>query len=146
MERIRHGIQYVKDIGGKKMREYIDFTSEIPFDKMEMLLKLGNEFSFDPSSSVESEEYFLNLLSKYQNEGSDLETLIRKQIKKDFRVLDKKPIWIQDPEWQFNNGRPMEFVGQIEIKQEKIRLHDDAIFYIFWDRETGITKTIIQIA
>ena len=146
MECIRHGIQYVKDIGGKKMREYIDFTSEIPFDKMEMLLKLGNEFSFDPSSSVESEEYFLNLLSKYQNEGSDLETLIRKQIKKDFRVLDKKPIWIQDPEWQFNNGRPMEFVGQIEIKKEKIRLHDDAIFYIFWDREIGITKTIIQIA
>lgn len=40
----------------------------------------------------------------------------------------------------------MEFVGQIEIKQEKVRLHDDAIFYVFWDRETGITKTIIQIA
>lgn len=128
------------------MREYIDFTSEIPWDKMEMLLELGNEFSFDPSCSMESEKYFLNLLSKYQNMDGDLVTLLREDIKKDFRVLDKKPRWIQDPEWQFNNGRPMEFVGQLEIKQEKTGLHDDAIFYVFWDRETGITKTIIQVA
>ena len=127
------------------MNEYIDFTSEIPWNKMEILLELGNEFSFDPSSSIESEKYFLKLLSKYQNNNDDdLVSLLREEIKKEFKVLDKKPEWIQDPEWQFNNGRPMEFVGQLEIKQDKISLHNDAMFYVFWDRETGITKTIIQ--
>ncbi|MBD5135606.1 MAG: hypothetical protein HDT39_06545 [Lachnospiraceae bacterium] len=128
------------------MSEYIDFTSEIPWDKMEILLKLGNEFYFDPSSSIESEEYFLKLLSKYQGCDDDLVTLLRADIKKDFKVLDKKPDWLQDPEWQFNNGRPMEFVGQLEIGHDKNGLYDDAVFYVFWDREMGITKTIIQTA
>ena len=39
----------------------------------------------------------------------------------------------------------MEFVGQLELKKSKIGLHDDVMFYLFWDRETGITKTIMQI-
>ncbi|SHK84074.1 hypothetical protein SAMN02745136_03479 [Anaerocolumna jejuensis DSM 15929] len=130
------------------MSEYIDdFTSEIPLDKMRILLDLGKEFSFDPISSNESEKYFIKLLEKYQDNNDDsLKELLRTAVAKDFQVVDKKPEWIQDPEWQFNDDRPMTFIGQLEIKQSKIRLHDDAIFYVFWDREIGITKTIIQIS
>lgn len=130
------------------MNEYIDdFITEIPLDKMKILLQLGKEFSFDPLSCSESEKYFVKLLEKYQEKNNiDLKDLLRTVIEKDFEVVDKKPEWIQDPEWQFNNGRPMTFIGQLEIKQDKLKLHDDAIFYLFWDREIGITKTIIQIA
>ena len=45
-----------------------------------------------------------------------------------------------------DNITRMTFVGQLEIEQDKIKLHDDALFYVFWDREIGTTKTIIQIA
>lgn len=127
------------------MNEYFDFESEIPWDKMELLLELGQEFSFDPSSSIESEMYFISLLSKYKDNVENMFVLLRKEVQKDFRVVDKKPIWTQDPEWQFSDGMPMEFIGQIEVKKDKINLHDDAIFYVFWNRETGETKTVIQI-
>lgn len=130
------------------MSEYMDdFTSKIPLDKMEILLQLGKEFSFDPLSCIESEKYFIKLLEKYQdNTDNDLKDLLRTIVAKDFQVVDKKPEWIQDPEWQFNNGKPMTFVGQLEKKYDKIKLHDDVIFYVFWDRETGVTEPIIQIA
>lgn len=130
------------------MSNYSDnFISEIPLDKMKILLQLGKEFSFDPLSSNESEIYFIKLLEKYKNKNdNDLKNLLRIVVAKDFEVVNKKPEWIQNPEWQFNNGSPMTFVGQLEIKYDRLMLHDDAIFYVFWDREIGITKTIIQIA
>ncbi|MHA6529393.1 hypothetical protein [Paenibacillus sp. BAC0078] len=128
------------------MSEYVDdFTSEIPLDKMRILLQLGKEFSFDPLSSIESEKYFIKLLEKYQgNNDNELKDLLKSVVSKDFEAVDKKPEWIQDPEWQFNNSRPMTFVGQLEIKYNTGRVDHDAIFYVFWDRESGITKTIIQ--
>ena len=94
------------------MIEYIDFVSEIPWEKMEILLKLGEEFGFDPSSSIESEQYFPKLVSNYQVSDAKLINLLREDIKRDFRVIGEKPKWVQNPEWQFNNGKPMEFVGQ----------------------------------
>ena len=129
------------------MNEYVDeFTTEIPLDKMKILLDLGRKFSFDPLSCIQSEQYFIALLKKYQDHDDDLQDLLSAVVAKDFEVIDKRPEWIQDPEWQFNNGKPMTFVGQLELEQDKIKLHDDALFYVFWDRETGTTKTIIQIA
>ncbi|MEK4327832.1 hypothetical protein MKX70_18580 [Paenibacillus sp. FSL R7-0312] len=47
------------------MSEYVDdFTSEIPLDKMEILLQLGKEYSFDPLSCIESEKYFMGSKSR----------------------------------------------------------------------------------
>lgn len=130
--------------------EYIDnFTSKIPLEKLDILLELGNEFSFDPQESCESEKYFIDLLEKYSENFCDLEDLkqfLRQIVMRDFQIICQKPNWIQGSEWPFTrNGKPMIFIGQIECKKEKINLHDDAIFYVFWDRDTGDIKTIMQI-
>ena len=127
------------------MNEFVDFESEIPWEKVEILLGLGNEYGFDPLSSIESEKFFKDLISKYNIKEIDFLDLLRKDIEKLFKVIDKKPEWIQDPEWQFNNGKPMEFIGQLDIKKNKIGLHDDVAFYVFWDRDVGKMKTIMQI-
>ncbi len=134
------------DNGGKKMNEYVDdFTSEIPLDKMKILLQLGKEFSFDPLCSIESEKYFISLLEKHHgNNDDELREWLRPVVAKDFEAVDKKPVWIQDPEWLFNNGKPMTFVGQLEMKHNQRGIHHDAMFYVFWDKESGISKTVIQ--
>ncbi|AIQ42235.1 hypothetical protein [Paenibacillus sp. FSL R5-0912] len=128
------------------MSEYVDdFTSEIPLDKMEILLQLGKEYSFDPLSCIESEKYFIKLLENYQGTKEDaLKDLLRTIVAKDFEILDEKPVWVQNPDWQFNNDRPMIFVGQLEKKYDQQNLQHAYIFYVFWDRESGLTKTTIQ--
>ena len=51
------------------MSEYVDnFESLIPIEMLDILLDLGNEFSFDPTSSFESEKYFKNLIEKYDGD------------------------------------------------------------------------------
>ncbi len=127
------------------MSEHMDnFATEIPDEILEILYSLGREFSFDPLSSVESENYFIKLLNEY--DGIDLKEWLRNTVLKRFLFIENKPEWIQGPEWQFSNGKPMIFVGQINLPPQKTKLHDESMFYVFWDRDTGETKTIIQIA
>ena len=91
------------------MSEHMDnFATEIPDEILEILYSLGREFSFDPLSSVESENYFIKLLNEY--DGIDLKEWLRNTVLKRFLFIENKPEWIQGPEWQFSNGKPMIFV------------------------------------
>ena len=129
------------------MSEYVDnFESLIPLEMLDILLDLGKEFSFDPTSSIESEEYFKNLIDKYNGDTSKINEWLREKIITEFQCVDKRPIWIQNPSWQFANNKPMLFVGQLDCSSNQTRLHDDATFYVFWDRNTGETKAIIQVS
>ena len=44
---------------------YDAFSTELPDDIFELLLELGNKIGIDPSASVESENYFCELLENY---------------------------------------------------------------------------------
>lgn len=60
----------------------------------------------------------------------EIEVLLRKAIKTDFRVLNKPPRWIQSPEWIYIDEVPIIFIGQVDISGIK---YDTAQLYIFYD-------------
>lgn len=60
-----------------------------------------------------------------------------------FRCLKSPPRWLQSPEWPFAEGRPMVFVGQLDMGP---LAHDDAQVYVFADEATGEIRTIVQSA
>lgn len=121
-----------------------EFMTEIPEDVLDILYELGEEFYFDPLSSIESENYFINMISNYQESDNELETYLREQVKKDFKILEEAPEWIQNADWQYNNGKPMCFVGQIETQSSQKGCSYGMTFYVFWDMETGETKVVTQ--
>ena len=124
--------------------EYEEFVSKIPEDTLEMLYELGEELEIDPLSSAESENYFYGLLSNYQGKKEELRSYLSEQIKQDFKYLKDMPEWLQESDWKFHNGKPMCFVGQMEVKVNKDGYMHILMFYVFWDMDTGITETIIQ--
>jgi hypothetical protein len=65
---------------------------------------------------------------------------IRREIEERFRYLDQTPNWIQSPEWPIKDGRPLLFVGALDIS--KIR-HDITDLYVFID-EMGQVVTVEQ--
>lgn len=65
---------------------------------------------------------------------------IRREIEERFRSLDQAPRWIQSPAWPIMDGRPLIFVGALDIS--KIR-HDVTDLYVFIDH-TGRTVTVEQ--
>lgn len=79
--------------------------------------------------------------------GSAAEFLdyVRAEADKWYVSLGPVPTWVQEPDWQYWDGQPMVFVGEIKRSALESGLHDDAVFYVFWDRESGITETVIQV-
>ena len=56
--------------------------------------------------------------------------ILKAKIKEIFRYDKNPPEWIQEPEWQIRNGKPMIFRGQYEIP--------DGCRYVFYDDEGEI--------
>lgn len=92
----------------------------LPREVRKTLLVVGIEFGVDYANSTALEEFLVNLVDDFsrQNSDTDLEKWLREQIPTHFIALNKRPKWLQEPEWPMSNGRPMIFVGQIDIEDE----------------------------
>jgi hypothetical protein len=95
---------------------------------------------------IESEEFFTAIVENFSGSPDELLSHIKSNLNYWFRHLGKKPCWLQEPEWQFSNGKPMIFIGQINVSNVSQYFQNEAAFFCFWDPETGETKTIIQIS
>ncbi|MDR2013280.1 MAG: hypothetical protein LBQ20_09635 [Rhodanobacter sp.] len=60
-----------------------------------------------------------------------------------FQCLKKPPKWLQDAMWPIQEGKPLIFVGQLELGNE---FHDDSVVYVFLNSATKKCVTIIQSA
>ena len=113
----------------------------LDFDDLEtyeLLLGVCSRYQVDPSVPLESEKFFRELLSKY-NGAKDKESVtawLNEQISNSFIALGERPRWIQSCEWQFIDGIPAIFAGQIDVSAQDSKkasqiFHDDISFYVF---------------
>ncbi|WP_338509919.1 hypothetical protein VRC22_24385 [Pseudomonas poae] len=72
----------------------------------------------------------------------DLQSWLKEKIKTDFRCHKTQPKWLQGPEWPIENGKPMVFVGQLDISELS---HDSAQAYLFFDDDKKTFHTITQV-
>ncbi len=108
-----------------------------------LLLAICSQYQVDPSASLESEKFFQKLLSRY-NGSLDLESMtgwLNEQIAQWFVAVGERPKWIQGCDWQFIDGVPAIFAGQIDvsIKNSEVAssiFHDDTSFYVFIGKKT----------
>lgn len=86
-------------------------------------------------NSIEAEEFFNSFLEKYSGDIANLKSWLTEEITPYFIALTKRPIWIQSPDWPFENGKPMIFAGQLDLSAQDGIIsqffHDDASLYIF---------------
>jgi hypothetical protein len=122
------------------------FETKIEGEFLKALLDLGSQFGFEPLGSRELELYCLKRIEEYRRSGaSDFRKWAMPILAGDFRCAKDKPRWEQGMSWQVNEGKPMLFVGQIDL-EDCSALSEAASFYIFFDPHTGVTKTVIQPA
>lgn len=119
------------------------FESGIPPQWLSILLDIGVELGFDPTSSLEMEAWCARLV-RYHNPSD--EAGVRRTLGTAFRCLDNKPQWIQNPNWQVGPSGPMIFVGQLDCPPTPNLFHDHASFYVFFDPSTGERRTVLQVA
>jgi hypothetical protein len=115
-------------------------------DVYEELLPIVSEVGAQVDVPIESEQFFEELADTFAGSSAEFVEYVRANLRSWFVCLNEEPSWLQEGEWQFANGKPMVFVGEMILPPEKTGLHDDAGFFVFWDRNTGETKTVIQVA
>ncbi len=96
-----------------------------------VLLNVCCEYRVDPSSSIEMENFFRNLLLNYESRN-DLTKWLQETLSKHFISINSQPQWIQGAEWPIFNGKPMIFAGQINLPSSNLDFyHDDSSLYVF---------------
>ena len=111
-------------------------------DVCEELLPIVAEHGALPD---ESQEFFIHIVEGFTGSKEELLAHVRQHAKEWFPSVGELPRWVQNPDWQFWDGKQMAFVGQIDVPQSAGWFHDDASFFLFWDPQSGATETVIQV-
>lgn len=112
----------------------------------EKLVMLVSNAGAQVDVPAESETFFTEIVESFTGTEEELLAYVKANLSTWFKCLDTEPEWLQEAEWQFSNGKPMTFVGQLMFSPEQTGLHDATRFSLFWDHATGATKTVIQVA
>jgi hypothetical protein len=122
------------------------FHPQIPLQYYDIFLSIGQELGFDPSTPKELEAYCNCLLAEFQKtRNEDFREWVWPRLVSSFVCLSKRPAWIQDPQWQVSDGRPMVFVGQLDVQSESRIGSCPVSFYVFYDPEKGDTRVVRQV-
>jgi hypothetical protein len=116
----------------------MSFEEMIP-DLCDIVSRVGAR----PDVPLEAEEFFAEVVARF-SDRAECRRYIEDHVFEWFRCLRDRPDWIQDPDWPWEKGKPMVFVGSIDAPQETF--HDDARFFVFWSPDVGTTRCIIQVA
>jgi hypothetical protein len=122
----------------------------VPLSTALLALNVTYNVSVNPTKKKDVDYIVDNVISKYKGEPRERE--FKKWLKENWNELNpyprigyKKPRWIQDPEWPFNeNGKPMMYVGQIDVKKSKY-LDEETSYYLFTDIKSGEFKVVMQM-
>ena len=109
------------------------------------LVSIVSEVGAQVDVPREAEAFFTAVVERCATKEDCLEH-VRDNLRTWFRAVHSYPVWIQEAEWQFAQGRPMIFVGQVDVPAAKGLLHDDSSFFVFWDPEGGEIRTVSQVA
>lgn len=87
----------------------------------------------DPEWDGDMERFLRGLLSEYSGplDEKHLEDYLDSHFAKSFIAYGERPRCIQSEAWPFYKGKPMIFVGQIDVPKPASNFHDDTSFYIF---------------
>jgi len=117
----------------------------VPGSEREFLLDLMiqlSEFGVDPLIPRESKDFFLKAIEGFDGSKEDCINYIVKKVPEWFTGVKGLPDWIQNPEWQFSEGKPMLYVGQLEASMPG---HQDSVFFLFWNPDNGEFKVVHQM-
>ena len=115
----------------------------IPDEIYGALLSAVSNVGADITSDCE--QFLSALRTDFNGTDNAFVEYVRANIRGWFRAVGAYPEWIQNADWQFHKGKPMLFVGDIEIPKSAGLYHDDACVYVFLS-EDGVTTSVVQIA
>lgn len=73
--------------------------------------------------------------------GGELKKFLKNIIKEKFKCMNKKPNWLQSPNWPIIEGVPLVFIDQIDITT---LTNNKSMLYVFFDEKNKNFITVTQ--
>jgi hypothetical protein len=108
------------------------------------LLAIVSEVGARPDLSTGADKFFEGIIGSFSGSKEELLAYVREHLKSWFCCASEYPAWFQAEEWQYNNGKPMMYIGHTDMPAASYRFETDTRFFVFWDPESGETRTVIQ--
>ena len=110
--------------------------SERSDDIYDIILKTQPKWlNVDPS-------FFSEICSDYNKKNKrEIKSRIEDKIKKEFIYLKKYPQWLQAPNWPIENGKPLVFIGELDLSNIS---HDTTRVYVFYNSQNNSFINIKQ--
>jgi hypothetical protein len=108
------------------------------------LLVIVSEVGARPDLSTGADAFFEEMVGSFVGSKEEFLDHVRQNLRTWFRSVSGYPEWYQSEEWQYNRGVPMLYVGHLNVPASALGFQQDTRVFVFWDLETGETKTVIQ--
>jgi hypothetical protein len=83
------------------------------------------------------------LLTRGSRTGDALREWLAGELATHFRIANRPPEWLQNPDWPIEESGPLVFLAQVSIAGY---FHDEAIAYVFYSPVDGSCRTVLQFA
>ena len=108
------------------------------------LLEIVSEVGARPDLGSGADAFFEGIVSSFEGTREALLAYVKDNLRVWFRCVSKYPEWYQSEDWQYSNGRPMLYLGHVDMPARSGPFDQDSRFFLFWDSENGETKTVMQ--
>lgn len=112
----------------------------------EQLIPIVSDAGAQVDVPIESERFFSDMAERHTGTAEEFLSYVKENVGGWFKAIGEGPDWLQEAEWQFSDGRPMIFVGQLDIPANAGYFHDDARVFVFWSQTGGETESVMQVA
>jgi hypothetical protein len=110
-------------------------------DVLEDMFQVAIAYGVRPDIPLEAEAFTRSLVDSFTGPAEDFRSWYSAKLSEHYKTLGERPAWVQDPEWPFDLGVPMTFVGQIPAH---FRSGSELTFFVFWNPSNAATKVVIQ--
>lgn len=113
--------------------------------ELDLLVMLARDVAATPDSSDEATAFFRDLAEAFPGTRDEFLAHVRSHAAEWFLSVGERPRWLQSENWLWGrDGRPMTFLGQIDVPQGARGFSCDTAVYVFLDQATGQLHTVLQ--
>lgn len=113
--------------------------------ELDLLVMLARDVAATPDSSDEAIAFFRHLAESFVGTREEFLSHVRSHAAAWFPSVGERPRWLQSENWLWGrDGRPMTFLGQIDVPEKARAFPCDSAVYVFVDQSTGELHTVLQ--
>lgn len=113
--------------------------------ELDLMVLLAREVAATPDNSAAAVAYFTHLAATFAGTREEFLAHVQRSAAGWFPAVGARPTWLQSENWLWgSDGKPMTFLGQLDIPKTARAFPCDCSIYVFVDQTDGELHNVLQ--